>query len=123
MNPQTGRRRKVSRSRSGISIGTIIFWGAIGWFWFGDTISNVLHKTVEVTVNEEKLEVNMDKTVEKVKTVLNDFKEIAEKEIIKKKEKMEKPTNPDEGKVMTAEEDTEDNFSSDDRFGDIENRY
>ena len=34
-NPQTGRRKV----KSSISLGTIIFWGFLGWVWFGDTIS------------------------------------------------------------------------------------
>lgn len=113
----------MNRARSGISIGTIIFWIAIGWFWFGDTITSVFNKTVEVTVNEEKVAVNIDKTVEQIKTVINDFKETAEKEIAKKKRVKEENPNTNEDKVVVDEKNTENNFSHDDRYGDSDEKW
>jgi len=111
-NPQTGRGRKVKK----ISLGTLMFWGFIGWLWFGDTITGFFHTNVEIKVQDEKIEVDLDKTLDTLKTKIDNVKNEITKEVEKKKEK----TNPDEGKVMTAEKNEKDKFSSDDKYGDYD---
>jgi hypothetical protein len=111
-NPQTGRRKV----KSSISLGTIIFWGFLGWVWFGDTISeffdDITKTAAVVTVNGEKKVIDVDKiidnAVQKAEAVLDSTK----------KEKEEKPEpHPDEGEIMTAAEDKK----FDDRYGDYSN--
>lgn len=110
----------MSKVRSGISIGTILFWGFLGWMLFGDFIRVFFRSNVEIKVQDEKIEVDVDKTISDLKTKINDAKDKIVKEFEKKQE--EKP-NSDEGRVMTVKDDIEDNndFKSDDRYGDYDN--
>jgi hypothetical protein len=118
-NPQTGRRKKVKKS---ISFGTIIFWGFIGWMWFGDTISEVfddITKTAAVvTVNGEKKVIDVDKLID------NAVKKAEEAIESVKKDDPEPPPNPDEGKEMIAEQKSNDKFPTHENlYGGSQDKY
>lgn len=110
----------MSRARSGISIGTIAFWGVLGWFWFGDTLKDFVSKKVEVTVKEDTIKIDASDFVEKVKAKVNDIKNQIEEVDNKKKQKEENP-NPDEERIMTAEEDSR--YKSNDLYGNQDDKW
>lgn len=129
MNPQTGRRRKVRRARRSIGFGTIIFWGFLGWVWFGDTIKetfqDVTKSVAVVTVNGEKKVIDVDEVLKKVDVVIKDTIEEVDQLIADKKEESKPEPEPDKPKkkekVMTANDDKFGN--SDDLYGDTDTKW
>lgn len=105
----------MAKIKGSISIGTIIFWGFLGWMWFGDSIKEVFHevtKTVAVvTVNGEKKVIDVDKIIDSAVKKAESIIEVADEE-----EKPKPKPNPDEGKKMIAKE-------SDDKYGDPDEKW
>jgi hypothetical protein len=98
-----------------ISLGSIIFWGFIGWMWIGDTVTEVFHEitktAVVATVDGEKTVIDVDKlidnAVKKAESVIADDSE-------------SEPPPPPKEKEMIAKDD---NFSNDDLYGDQGDKY
>lgn len=116
-------------SKLSISLGTIIFWGFIGWFWFGDTITNtfkeITTKNLAVQVKDNNISIDVDQVIDnaidKVKSKAKAIRNQVDEEITaKKKEREEEKPNPDEGKVMTAEDRL---YESKDLYGDQSDKW
>lgn len=66
--------------KEGISIFTILFWGWIGWYWFGDSIKEIIHDNeLKIVINEDQIDLKdetqkiIDKTREEFNHIVEDF--------------------------------------------------
>lgn len=113
----------MSKSRSRISIGTLVFWGFVGWFWFGDSIKGFIESDVNIKVNEKKIDIDVDEIIDVAKSKINDIRNKVDAELEKKKELKEFEAKPVKETTFNNQNSDDIFDNSDDIYGDRDSKW
>lgn len=131
----------ASKSSGGISIGTLIFWGFIGWYWFGDNIKEFFSDKVDVKIEvSQQVNENSEEVIDEINQAIKDAAEkIKAEEVMdningalkdttdrlkKLNKRISDNIEKEENKEVIPQEKTQENsFSNDDRYGDYEEKW